>query len=331
MRSSTSYLKSGLGEFFLVSVLLALSPSVSLAMTNYSHVQGLIDEAKAFRLSGSYDNAEAKLLRAQRIAPRSADVYLELAYLRKDQGNFDDLQNIVGVGSDIADGPEVSLAHLKALKTQLAIALPVSPSQSFSTPPIVALERVSPIMKRSDDAVEPIKSEVRSASIGPPEAIEKIEFSENDSLGLGRIEEEVASANEVSEDSSPTTVLEPSEAVPSLAVESVALGANPDNSVVEPNPSREALASVETQPPIVTEPAQQTSLALIKPPLNESPKSISVVSTASDPLAEKTIDRVVINRPNQPGMKRTALAGLGILDKPRSGTWMSQGVVEVDF
>ncbi len=54
---------------------------------DYPMVSSILNEARALRVSGDVYKADALLTRAQRIAPRSADVYLEMAGGRKAQGD----------------------------------------------------------------------------------------------------------------------------------------------------------------------------------------------------------------------------------------------------
>ncbi|GAB5413332.1 MAG: hypothetical protein Cons2KO_09350 [Congregibacter sp.] len=49
--------------------------------------QGLLEEARALRQSGNYEAGFSRLERALRIAPQSADVYLELAKMHQAVGD----------------------------------------------------------------------------------------------------------------------------------------------------------------------------------------------------------------------------------------------------
>ena len=102
----------------------------------YPMVSSLIQEARSLRLAGDLFGSEARLVRAQRIAPRSSEVYLELAHLRKDQGDYTGLRDVVEFGANVSDGPSTSLAQLRALKSKLSVLLPLDSETPFSLPPV---------------------------------------------------------------------------------------------------------------------------------------------------------------------------------------------------
>lgn len=115
----------------------------SATSNDYSMIASILNEARALRVSGDVYKAEALLTRAQRIAPRSADVYLEMAYLRKAQGDYTGLREVVDFGSDIANGPPASIAQLRILREKLMVLLPLDAETPFQLPPAVAIGNVS--------------------------------------------------------------------------------------------------------------------------------------------------------------------------------------------
>ena len=75
------------GVYYLAAGILLFADLCYAVSNEYPMVSSILNEAKALRISGDVYKADALLTRAQRIAPRSADVYLEMAYLRTAQGD----------------------------------------------------------------------------------------------------------------------------------------------------------------------------------------------------------------------------------------------------
>ena len=122
------------------------------AAVEYPMISSLLERAQQSRLRGDFISAESLLSRAQRIAPRSADVYIELAHLRKDQGDYGELREIVDYGAQISDGPEISVAKLKLLKNKLSVLLPLDAATPFALPPLDLKEKhVSLAMERNSN------------------------------------------------------------------------------------------------------------------------------------------------------------------------------------
>jgi len=83
------------GAFCLAIGILVFADVCYATSNEYPMVSSILNEARTLRISGDVYKADALLTRAQRIAPRSADVYLEIAYLRKAQGDYTGLREVV--------------------------------------------------------------------------------------------------------------------------------------------------------------------------------------------------------------------------------------------
>jgi tetratricopeptide (TPR) repeat protein len=66
--------------------------------------QRLVNEAEIYRTAGQYASAAAALERAQRISPRAPLIYLSLATLRLQQGNFTLAEQLALKGRNLAVG-----------------------------------------------------------------------------------------------------------------------------------------------------------------------------------------------------------------------------------
>lgn len=313
----------------------------------YPHIDGLIEDARTLRLSGRFSDAEAKLGRAQRIAPRSADVYLEYAYLRKDQGNYDDLKNVVEVGADVADGPPSSLAQLKILRNKLsAVSLPVSPDQSFSTPPAIAqipgdtrLIR-GPELATSDTQreVDPISvsSESRSGELG--QGVSKEVSSTNTFLGSEdrdggtiSIDQQQASLESSTDLKSEETAKVP-EAKTRQATQQEIVSADSGMKMDQPEPRTEAVKSSSVGPGAdakdgkqATAPTNEAGPAKISDRDEKPQQVVSSFAAKGHPLSADSSSVGPRYR------SKTTFVGLGILGRVQSGTWMSRGPIETDY
>lgn len=323
-----------------------LCGELAVAIT-YPHVDGLIEDARTLRLSGRFGDAEAKLGRAQRIAPRSADVYLEYAYLRKDEGNYDDLKNVVEVGADVADGPPSSLAQLKILRKNLsALSLPVSPDQSFSTPPAIAQ---NPVDKRSTPGPELTSSDTQRDSNLASESDDK----QGSELVKGRSEK--TDSMDASRDRGGKE-----RQVATIEQQQTPAEAPADLKPAELGNTPEPLVRQTTQKKIGrTEPGKKLDQQKLKKEALRAPSVAQIADAKGEKQAEvstneaapvQVLDReerpqqIVLNsgdggvlQPSDsssvgPGFRsKTMFVGLGILGRAQSGTWMSRGPIETDY
>ncbi len=331
--------------FLIVSA--GLHGGIAVAIT-YPHIDGLIEDARTLRLSGRFGDAEAKLSRAQRIAPRSADVYLEYAYLRKDQGNYDDLKNVVEVGADVADGPPSSLAQLKILRKNLsALSLPVSPDQSFSTPPAIAQNAV--VTPRPIPGPELTGSDTQREANMASESGEK----QGSELVKGSSEETVlmdASREPEGRDGQATTIDQQQASVEAPAdLKPVESGNTPEPRVRQTTQQKiartDAGKKLDQQKP-KTGALRSSSVAQVADAKDEKQAAVStneaapvqvldreerpqqIVSNSGDRGVLKPSDSLSVG----PGFRsKTMFVGLGILGRAQSGTWMSRGPIETDY
>jgi len=317
------------------------------AAITYPHIDGLIEDARTLRLSGRFADAEAKLGRAQRIAPRSADVYLEYAYLRKDEGNYDDLKNVVEVGADVADGPPSSLAQLKILRKNLsALSLPVSPDQSFSTPPAIAQ---NPVDKRSIPGPELTSSDTQREANLASESDEK----QGGELGKVSSEETVlvdASLESERRNNQDTMIDQQRASVEAPAnLKSVESGNTPEPRVRQTTQKKIARADAGKkldQQKLKTEAVRASSVDQVADANDENRATVST----NEEVPAQVVDReeksqqIVLNSGDKevrqpsdsssvnPGFRsKTTFVGLGILGRAQSGTWMSRGPIETDY
>ena len=334
----------------IISILVGASLFCSLAVaTTYPYIEGLLDEARTLRLSGRFEDADVKLFRALRIAPKSADVYLEYAYLRKDQGNYDDLKDLVDVGSTVADGPPSSLAQLKLLQKNLsALSLPIAPSDTFSTPPAIAQQPVKPQSAGRSDVVSPtVKMEATVASADNAkkdqgvggEKIDKEQISVGGSAGSGGRDVPIAVTSRQVEFPEASNVAQPKAPLVSGTVraESVDAGkvrvdtvGNTDQKKLSIDTSSEVVVAREAG---VKDKKQKTGLVEqdsgVKPETGGRDYSDPIVPKSSNLNSNESGQLPAVDK----GYKRskTAFVGLGILGKTQSGTFMNRWPIENDY
>jgi len=333
-----------LTSWIILTVSAVLYDGVALAIT-YPHIDGLIEDAKTLRLSGRFSDAEAKLGRAQRIAPRSADVYLEYAYLRKDQGNYDDLKNVVEVGADVADGPPSSLAQLKILRKNLsALSLPVSPDQSFSTPPAIAQNpvdrRPTPALESADGQSqrnqELVSSEKQGSELvkGSSEETDLMDASRDRGGKKGQVT--TIDQQQTPAEASADLKLAESGNTPELRVRQTTqqkiARTEPGKKLDQQKPKKEALrassvaqvadAKGEKQAAVSTNEAAPVHV------LDREERPQQIVSNSGDRGVFQPSDSSSVG----PGFRsKTMFVGLGILGRAQSGTWISRGPIETDY
>ena len=332
----------------------------SAAATSYPHVQGLIQDARELRIAGSFDEAEGKLARAQRIAPRSADVYLEYAYLRKDQGDFADLKNVVGVGADVSDGPPRSLAQLKILQKNLsALSLPVTPRENFSTPPAIAEETRSTPRTIASSQLDRSNSDGRSSDLSSQrlEAAEPAArlLSSEQSVRVDVYESVVEPVGETRLKNQEIRVADSArpENKP-VSSDQLVRGRDKDSSVefieetlvkdqeirVADSTRPDDKASAESVREFREASMGRSSQNQVDPtkrPTNESlrPTTEPAIVAADEVgvVTEKSLNKGSTKVAAGTGtiFTKTRFVGLGILASPQSGTWMSRGPVETDY
>ena len=321
----------------LISGLIFLGVFVSgSAAETYPHVQGLVADARELRIAGNFAGAEGKLARAQRIAPRSADVYLEYAYLRKDQGDYQDLKNVVSVGADVSDGPPQSLTQLRILRKNLsALALPVTPSENFSTPPAKAGESIVAEV-RPPRQVANFESSAVATQAKPIESVAKASEPTNRNLVAAESAVKPIPREKISQGRAVKNAIDPGSQVQGTTQEIAGVGTNSGRDEIKP---------LTTPPPAdeLTNNVQRT-VQVDKPKLFTTESSLSergemVVGAETEKVsgqilqAEKKLvgDSKGRDAKSQPVVMKTSFVGLGILARPQSGTWMSRGPVETDY
>lgn len=82
-------------------------------------VVALLDTAKQETSTGDLRAAQARLERAQRIAPREPEVYFQLADVKRQLGQFMDAEQVALRGVDVASGQSTHLRRLWALISQI--------------------------------------------------------------------------------------------------------------------------------------------------------------------------------------------------------------------
>lgn len=284
-------------------------------MGNIRVVDGLLDQARSARLEGDYQLAEGVLSRAQRIAPRHGGVYLEYAKLRKDQGDYDAMREIVDVGAAIAEGPPEGVAQLRVLKNELAILLPLGPQEELTTPPVAknAVEQTNsqPARdRRGQDSLAIVTNKVARDEYGAPRSMSDSDRDER--LASVNDERPVGTDSNKSLDDAQLS-----------SAERVADNERPGSDSV----SKQSLAGEKGSGSSGTRTAQLISLA---------PQANSQAVATVDQIEEAgfrggdTHDQQVAEVRSELRPKMN-ISGLGILNRVQSGTWVSRGPIEVDF
>ena len=314
--------------FVCVFCVVSLLVQTSVAAT-YPHVQGLVEDARVLRIAGNFDGAEGKLARAQRIAPRSADVYLEFAYLRKDQGDYQDLKNVVAVGADISDGPPQSLAQLKILEKNLsALSMPVAPRESFSTPPAKASE---PLVADSRPRIQVTQLDSSAVASGQENAPDLLESSVDSTYQDVELVESTGNriiAEKLPQELSVKRAIESSEQFQVGGQEAELLGSTGSNDMPRASrPQGDVVDSVSPRDLIDNSKGRfdesmrsEGGQKIIGSEVTKSSQIVKGVGSGDASMVAKT----------RPTFK-TRFVGLGILASPQSGTWMSRGPIEIDY
>ena len=283
------------GACFLAVGILVFSDLCYATSNDYPMISSILNEARALRISGDVYEADTLLTRAQRIAPRSADVYLEMAYLRKAQGDYTGLREVVDFGSDIADGPPSSMAQLRILRDKLMVFLPLDSETPFQLPPAVAA---------NNDSI-PDQISKQSVAVQPPSKTES-----QQSLSDSAID-----ANSVTGDDKSSGIRQSMPLGQEIPAEQKRKDTNirrfgasygqglDDNNPVKAKKIEASVADAERQGP--GEELENSGYSTI---------------SETDP-----------SRPKVKGVLRTQYAGAGILAKSQSGSWISRGSIEKDY
>ena len=297
----------------------------------YPMVSSLIQEARSLRLAGDLFGSEARLVRAQRIAPRSSDVYLELAHLRKDQGDYTGLRDVVEFGANVSDGPSGSLAQLRALKSKLSVLLPLDSGTPFSLPP-VARDEVLDRQKINQSAHDSpsmvaLKTEEKSQSeeatprpVGQPASVVAEKTVQVKTEERPASDELVSKATRESEPKTPKPETVSASEVKPLQDEPRADNkARTQESIV---PRGSASGSSE-QKSIVAKPETKQ-----EPPVTAKR---SVQPASDEPAREDSRDTKPERKSSDKSRVGAGFVGLGILGRPQSGAWMSTGPIETEY
>jgi hypothetical protein len=297
----------------------------------YPMVSSLIHEARSLRLAGDLFGSEARLVRAQRIAPRSSDVYLELAYLRKDQGDYTGLRDVVEFGANVSDGPSGSLAQLRALKSKLAVLLPLDSETPFSLPPVARDEvldrqKIDQSVQDSPSTVALNAEEKSMSEEATPRPLDQPAPVLAEKLVQVKTEERPASDELVSK-ATPGTETKTSR--PETA-------SGPEIKPLEDEPRADNKS--RTQESMVpsgsaSDSGEQKSI-VAKPEISPEPLVTSkrLVQPASDETARESLrDIKPERRSSDKSSVGAGFVGLGILGRPQSGAWMSTGPIETEY
>jgi len=279
------------GAYCLAIGILVFADVCYATSNDYPMVSSILNEARALRVSGDVHKADALLTRAQRIAPRSADVYLEMAYLRKAQGDYTGLREVVDFGADIADGPPASIAQLRILRDKLTVLLPLDAETPFQLPPAVAVksESIDEKISTQSKTFKPSLDNESEESLADPAADKDLVSDSGESAQRSQSKTKVSQAQ--------------SEEKPaSVNVEST---------------------EVYQQPRLRKSQSERTELRAASAVVQRSNGDIE--SSGAVTTAEN------IPVPSKAKEKRTYFVGVGILARPQSGSWISRGSIEREY
>lgn len=279
------------GAYCLAIGILVFADVCHATSNEYPMVSSILNEARTLRISGDVYKADALLTRAQRIAPRSADVYLEMAYLRKAQGDYTGLREAVDFGADIADGPPASIAQLRILRDKLTVLLPLDAETPFQLPPAVAVksESIDEKMSTQRKMFKPSLESESEESLADPAADKDLVSDSGESVQRSQPKTGVSQA-------------QPKEKPASVNIENT---------------------EVYQQPRLLESESEKTearAARTVRHRSNTDSESYGPVTTAEkvpDPPKAKEI--------------RTRFVGLGILARPQSGSWISRGSIEREY
>ena len=279
------------GAFCLAIGILVFADVCYATSNEYPMVSSILNEARALRVSGDVYKADALLTRAQRIAPRSADVYLEMAYLRKAQGDYTGLREVVDFGADIADGPPASIAQLRILRDKLTVLLPLDAETPFQLPPAVAVksESIDEKISTQSKTFKPSLDNESEESLADPVADKDLVIDSGESA-------------QRSQPKTGVTQAQPKEKPASVNVEST---------------------EVYQQPRLRKSQSERTELRAASAVVQRSNGDIE--SSGAVTTAEN------IPVPSKAKEKRTYFVGMGILARPQSGSWISRGSIEREY
>lgn len=277
---------------FCLAIGILMFANVCYATSNeYPMVSSILNEARALRISGDVYKADALLTRAQRIAPRSADVYLEIAYLRKAQGDYTGLREVVDFGADIADGPPASIAQLRILRDKLTVLLPLDTETPFQLPPAAAFksESIDEKISTQRNLFKPSLDSESEESLADPAADKDL----------------VTDSGESAQSSQPKTGVsqaQPKEKPVSVNIEST---------------------EVYQQSRLLESESEKTEAKAARTVRHRS-------KTGSENSGAVTTTEKVPDVPKAKET-RTQYVGLGILARPQSGSWISRGSIEREY
>ena len=287
-------MKQRRGVYFLTIGILVFADLCYAASEEYPMVSSILNEARALRISGDVYKADGLLTRAQRIAPRSADVYLEMAYLRKAQGDYTGLREVVDFGADIADGPPASISQLRILRDKLTVLLPLDSETPFQLPPAVAVksESIDEEVSKQSKSIEPSSDIEPAKSLADSVKEENLVGTDSNSAPSGQSKKVNRQAQPKEQPASADIGSSDSYQLPRLL----------DRASDKPEKSVARAVSIVGQRPNDD---------------FEKPDSVTSAETISVPPQTKEI--------------RAQLVGLGILARPQSGSWISRGSIEREY
>lgn len=280
--------------YYLTIGILVFADLCYAASDEYPMVSSILNEARALRISGDVYKADGLLTRAQRIAPRSADVYLEMAYLRKAQGDYTGLREVVDFGADIADGPPASVAQLRILRNKLTVLLPLDSETPFQLPPAVAVKSES-----IDEEISKQRKSIKPSSDTEPEKSLADLVTDENLVGTD------GSSAPRGQSKKLTRQAQPQEQPASLDIASSDAYQQPGKVYRESDkPEKSEARAVST---------------VRQGPNDDFENPGSVTSAERIPVPPQTKEI------------RAQLVGLGILARPQSGSWISRGSIEREY
>lgn len=279
------------GAYCLAIGILVFADVCYATSNDYPMVSSILNEARALRVSGDVYKADALLTRAQRIAPRSADVYLEMAYVRKAQGDYTGLREVVDFGADIADGPPASIAQLRILRDKLTMLLPLDAETPFQLPPAVAdkSESIDEKISTRSETFKPSLDNESEESLADPAADKDLVSDSGESAQMSQSKTRVSQA-------------QPEEKPASVNVEST---------------------EVYQQPRLRKSQSEKTELRAASAVVQRSNGDIESSGAVT------TVENIPV--PSKAKEKRTYFVGVGILARPQSGSWISRGSIEREY
>lgn len=282
------------GAYYLAISILVFADLCYTASNEYSMVSSLLNEARALRISGDVYKADGLLTRAQRIAPRSADVYLEMAYLRKAQGDYTGLREVVDFGADIADGPPASISQLRILRDKLTVLLPLDSETPFQLPPAVAVKDKAVIEEM------PRQSKAFKLSLDSD--------SEKSSTDSTADENLVRDSYDFARENHPKRITRQAQSQEKHA--SVNVGGNDAY-------QQSTILERDSDKP---ENSEAIAASIVRQRSNEdSESSGAITATEKVPVTPKAKE------------VRTHLVGVGVLARSQSGSWISRGSIEREY